>query len=170
MLIQQKIGNINSFEINDRSIDHLKLEWYETNKRILHKRTESGKEITIKFLKENQDLTEGDIIYQDSESIIIIDIVPCDVIIIRPKTMHEMASVSYEIGNKHLPLFFQGDELLVSFEAPLFRMLIAAGYDVKEGKRKLINSLRSTVAPHGHSANGGSLFSKIMKLTTSADE
>lgn len=170
MLIQQKIGNINSFEINDRSIDYLKLEWYETNKRILHKQTQLGKEVTLKFLKEKQDLTQGDIIYEDKECIIVIDVVPCDAIIIYPKTMKEMASVCYEIGNKHLPLFFRKDELLVPFEAPLFRMLLAAGYDVKEGKRKLIDPLRSTVTPHGSSNSNGSLFSKILKLTTSADE
>ncbi|MDB5221352.1 MAG: Urease accessory protein ureE [Chitinophagaceae bacterium] len=168
MLIQQKKGNINSLKLNNQSIDLLKLEWYETSKRILHKRSEAGKEITLKFLKENQELTEGDIIYQDSESIIVIDVLPCAAIIIHPKTMQEMASVCYEIGNKHLPLFLQEDELLVPFEAPLFRLLLSAGYDVKEGKRKLISPLRSTVTPHGH--NGQSLFSKILKLTTSPDE
>ena len=168
MIVKEKLGNINDIVINDEVIDHVLLDWYETNKRILHKHSQHGKEITFRFLKENQNLTDGDIIYRDDESIIVIDILPCEVIIIRPASMHEMASVCYEIGNKHLPLFFQDDELLVPYEAPLFRLLSTGGYAVKQGKRKLINPLRSTVTPHGH--NNESLFSKILKLTTSPDE
>lgn len=168
MIIKEKLGNIHDIVINDKIIDHVLLDWYETNKRILHKHSQHGKEITIRFLKENQNLTKGDIIYQDDESTVVIDILPCEVIIIRPVNMHQMASVCYEIGNKHLPLFFQDGELLVPFEAPLFRLLSTGGYDVKKGERKLISPLRSTVTPHGHSSE--SLFSKILKLTTSPDE
>ena len=168
MIIKEKLGNIKDVEVDDKSIDHVLLEWHETGKRILHKHSVSGKEITIRFLKENQRLTEGDIIYKDDEMLIVIDILPCEVIIIHPDNMHEMASVCYEIGNKHLPLFLQEDELLVPFEAPLFRLLSSAGYNVTQGNKKLINPLRSTVTPHGN--NSESLFSKILKLTTSADE
>ena len=168
MIIKEKLGNINDIVINYEVIDHVLLDWYETNKRILHKHSQHGKEITIRFLKENQNLTEGDIIYQDDESIVVIDIMPCEVIIIRPGNMHEMASVCYEIGNKHLPLFFQDDELLVPFEEPLFRLLNTGGYNIMKGERKLISPLRSTVTPHGH--NSESLFARILKLTTSPDE
>lgn len=167
MIIKEKVGNINDEAIHNTTIDHLSMEWHETNKRILHKHSQSGKEITIRFLKENQNLNQGDIIYRDDESIIVIDILPCEVIIVRPATMYEMASVCYEIGNKHLPLFFQENELLVPFDQPLYRLLSAAGYEIKKGERKLINPLKSTVIPHG---NNSSLFSKILKLTTSPDE
>ena len=168
MIIKEKIGNIKDVATDKRAMDNVLLEWHETNKRILHKHSQHGKEITIRFLKENQNLTEGDIIYQDDESIVVIDIMPCEVIIIRPGNMHEMASVCYEIGNKHLPLFFQDDELLVPFEEPLFRLLNTGGYNIMKGERKLISPLRSTVTPHGH--NSESLFARILKLTTSPDE
>src|ERR1044071_5074301 len=126
MLIQQKAGNINSLESNDHAVDYLHLQWYESGKRILHKRTGLGKEITLKFLKENADLTEGDIIYRDDTSIIVVSIVPCEVMIIDPRSMYDMAAVCYEIGNKHLPLFYEDDKLMVPWDAPLFRLLTAA--------------------------------------------
>ena len=163
MLINHKTGNLSSFDIGNRLIDRLALEWYETNKRILHKRTQNGHQITMKFMGENQNLSQDDIIYHDEKSVLIIDILPCDVIIVHPKNMYEMASVCYEIGNKHLPLFFNEDEVLVAFEAPLFRLLSSAGYDLKKGSRKLINPLKTTVAAHNQSSE--TLFSKIMKLT-----
>ncbi|HKB44691.1 MAG TPA: urease accessory protein UreE [Chitinophagaceae bacterium] len=164
MFIQQKTGNINLAVINNRTIDWLALEWYESNKRIQRKRTQSGQELLLKFLNENPLLTEGDILYEDEQIIIAVTILPCEAIVLKPKNMFEMASACYEIGNKHLPLFFEDDEILVPFEMPLSRLLTAQGYEVKQEKRKLLQPLKTTVSPHTH--NNESLFSKIMKLTS----
>ena len=165
MLIQQKIGNINSAPTN-KTIDWVKLEWHETSKRILHKKTNAGINIALKFMGENQQLTQGDILLEDAETIIAVDIEPCDAIIIVPKDMAEMASICYEIGNKHLPLFYQENKLLVPFEQPLFKLLTAAGYQLKVEKQKLLNQLKTTVSPHGSVQSSGTLFSKIMQLTS----
>jgi len=167
MLIQKKIGNIESVDVANRAIDWLPLEWFEAKKRIMHKRSQAGVEVAIRFLGGGQNLTQGDILFADTQTIIAVDILPCEVAIIRPKNMFEMASVCYEIGNKHLPLFYENDEVLVAFEAPLFRLLAASGYEVEQGYRRLINPLKTTVAAHGHnSTSDETLFSKIMKLTT----
>ncbi len=166
MLIQQKIGNINSTPTNKKN-DWLKLEWHETSKRILHKKTNNGINISLKFMGENQQLTQGDILWEDDESLIVVDIEPCDAIVIEPKDMAEMASICYEIGNKHLPLFYQENKLLVPFEHPLFKLLTAANYQLKVEKQKLLNQLKTTVSPHGSNAqSSGSLFSKIIQLTS----
>jgi len=140
------------------------LDWYETNKRILHKKTVLGRDISMKFLNENPQLGVGDIVYEDDFSLIAIDIKECDAIVIRPASMYEMAAVCYEIGNKHLPLFYQDEEIVVAYEVPLFALLTAGGYNIEQAKRKLIQPLKTTVTPHGSSSN--SLFNRIMKLTT----
>lgn len=163
MLIQQKKGNLHTIPVNNRTIDWVRLEWYETSKRILRKRTQAGIDLALKFLKEDPALTQGDVLYDDPGTIIAVDIIPADVLVIQPLSMFEMASVCYEIGNKHLPLFFEKEELLVPFEMPLYRLLSAQGYAVKQDRRKLLQPLKTTVAPHGHSG-GTSLFSKIMQL------
>ncbi|MBC7588708.1 MAG: urease accessory protein UreE, partial [Chitinophagaceae bacterium] len=98
------------------------------------------------------------------QAIIAIEILSCDCLVIAPKNMFEMASIGYEIGNKHLPLFFESDELLIPFEMPLFKLLTTQGYEVKQEQRKLLQLLKTTVSPHG--SNNETLFSKIMKLTT----
>ncbi len=163
MLVQKKIGNINYNTIDSKAIDWLQLEWHETRKRILRKQTVSGKEVAIKFLNENPDLMEADILFEDDTTIIAVSVLPCDCIVIKPLNMFEMASICYEIGNKHLPLFYEEESLLVPFDAPLMRLLVAQGYEVKEEKRKLLQPLKTTVSPHSDGSN--SLFSKIMKLT-----
>ena len=164
MLVQKKIGNINYNTIDSKAIDWLQLEWHETRKRILRKQTVSGKEVAIKFLNENPDLMEGDILFEDDNNIIAVSVLPCECIVIKPTNMFEMASICYEIGNKHLPLFYEEESLLVPFDTPLMRLLSAQGYEVKKEERKLLQPLKTTVSPHSDSNN--SLFSKIMKLTT----
>jgi urease accessory protein len=160
------IGNLRDFAQAGRTIDNLELEWYETSKRILHKQTNSGKEISLKFLNQTQSLTEGDILYQDEETLVIVQVRPCESIVIRPASMYEMAYICYEIGNKHLPLFYESDELMIPYEPPLLRILLASGLKPLIEHRRLVHQLKTTVSPHGH-ADGKSLFSKILQLTSS---
>jgi urease accessory protein len=165
MIIQQKNGNLNNVDLLNRKIDWLELEWFQSNKRILRKRTKLGTEIIFKSLNADPELTQGDVLYEDEHRIVAVEIRSCDVIVIKPVSMFEMASVCYEIGNKHLPLFYDNNELLVPFESPLFRLLSSSGYDVKQEQRKLLQRLKTTVAMHAHTKNE-TLFSKIMKMTT----
>jgi urease accessory protein len=166
MLIKEKIGNLSSFDADGLSIDMLHLQWYECNKRILHKRTESGNEVTLKFLQQAPQLQQNDVLYADEKILIAVEILPCEAIVVKPSTMYEMAYVCYEVGNKHLPLFFEDEELLIPYDAPTFRLLQASGFDATIQERKLLNPLKTTVAPHAHTGSE-SLFSKILKLTTS---
>ena len=162
MLVKERIGNLGFFELRGRVVDVLELEWYETGKRIMRKRTRTGKEIAMRFLKENLELTEGDVLYADIDLVVVVSIVPCEVMVIRMGDLHAVASLCYEIGNRHLPLYYEGEELLAPYEEPLYRWLLAGGYEVSRDVRKLLCPLRSTVAGHVH-AEGG-LLSRILKI------
>ena len=165
MILKQKLGTLNEFDTGNRIVDRLPLEWYETSKRILNKKTVGGKEVFLKFLSAPAGLQQDDVVYADENFIVVIDILDCDVIEVQPATMYAMACLCYEIGNKHLPLYFEKEEVLVPFDMPLFRLLSSQGYAIKQDKRKLLYPLKTTVAPHGH--NNSSLFTKIMQLTNS---
>lgn len=168
IVITAKAGNLNSVKQGEKKADTLLLEWYETNKRILHKQTSCGQKISIKFLQENPDWKEGDLVFADEDNLIVVEIIPCDAIVIIPSTIMEAAAISYEIGNKHLPLFYFENELLIPYDPPLFRLLQASGYIMKIEKRKLENPLKTSVSPHGHNQSNGSLFNKILRLTTTS--
>jgi urease accessory protein len=167
MLVKEKIGNILMFPIHNKQVDVLELEWFETNKRIMHKKTKGGLTIDIRFLRENPNLGDGDILFADDKLVVKVEILECDALVIQPANTFEVASICYEIGNKHLPLFYHNDQLLVAYDAPLFRLLSSVGYKVERSVQKLLNPLKTSVAPHGSS--GDSLFTKIMKLTNSND-
>lgn len=164
MVIQTILGPWDSFLTAGKTVDTLPLEWHETNKRILHKRTKAGQQLTLKFLQESHQLQQGDVLWTDDATIIIVDTLPCDCMVVQPASMAEMAALCYEIGNKHLPLFYQAPDLLMPFDQPLFQLLTVQGYAVQQQQRQLLHPLRTSVTPHSTSGQG-SLFTKIMKLT-----
>lgn len=131
MIINETIGNISQYPTIEKQIDYLDLEWFECTKRIQRKKTRSGIEIAIKFLKEGQRLREGDILFEDEEKIIAVNVLETDAIVMNPHSMMEMGTICYEIGNKHIPLFIQNGKVLLPFEMPIFRWLDAAGFSPK---------------------------------------
>jgi len=163
MTISKKAGNLDSFDCRGRQVDWLELEWYECNKRILQKKSGSGVVIMCRFLDGDPAFTQGDIVYQDEKTVIAIEILSCDAIVLLPRNMYEMAAICYETGNKHLPLFYYNDELLIPFDQPFFRLMNSFKYDIKREKRKFLQPLKTTVKPHGNT--GETIFSKLVKLT-----
>lgn len=166
MIIIEKIeGNVVTCSTANRVTDPLQLEWFETGKRILRRYTMGGQEVALRFMQEAPALRQGDIVWMDDKKAIVISIVPAAAIVLKPASMSEMAAICYEIGNKHLPLFLEDDEVMVPFEEPLFRWLEAKGYKPVKAYRTLSNMLRSNIIPHEHGSSG-SLFSKIMQLAS----
>jgi len=161
MIVVESI--LEAIPAGNRVKDELELEWFETGKRVLRRKTTHGREIALRFLQEAPALQEGDILWIDEHMLISVSILPADAIVLTPLTMADMAAICYEIGNKHLPLFLSGNQVLVPFEAPLFKWLDARGYKPVKEQRTLSNMLRSNVLPHNHNT---SLFSKIMQLTS----
>lgn len=169
MIINQTLGNLSGNPAT-KNIDYLDLEWFETTKRIQRKKTRQGTDVAIKFLREGQRLREGDILFEDSEKIIAVNVLETDAIVMSPASLLEMGTVCYEIGNKHIPLFIQNDQVLLPFEMPMFRWLEASGFKPGKQSVKLLNLLKSNVEPHGHGSLGSSIFNKILKIAAPKDE
>ncbi|PRZ21154.1 urease accessory protein UreE [Flavobacterium granuli] len=167
MIIQQIIGNTQTQSIEGLEIDLLEIEWFEATKRIQRRRTNSGMEIAIKFIQEGQRLHQDDILYQDDKKVVVVHIKPCEAIVMTPASLLEMGTICYEIGNKHLPLFIQNDQIMMPFEMPMFRWLEASGYSPEKQEIQLLHLLKSNVAPHGHGST--SLFTKILNIAASND-
>ena len=84
------------------------------------------------------------------------------------KTILAASSLCYEIGNRHLPLFYEGNDLLVPFEMPLHNLLQAAGFLLRVEERKLNNALKTTVLPHLQVTATDNLFGEFRQLPTSS--
>lgn len=150
MIIKEILGNKSNMDLANLEIDFLELAWFETSKRIQSRTTNNGVQVSIKFLKEGQNLSQDDVLFKDDKKAIIINIIECEVIVVEPGSLLEMGTVCYEIGNKHAPMFIQDNKVLIPFEEPLFKWLSASGYNPVKENRQLKNILRSTHASHGH--------------------
>ena len=168
-LIQTILGKSKTLDLTHHTIDTVHLQWFESTRRIMVKTSAAGREVAFKLFKEGQSLEHNDVVYLDDALAIVIEIEPCEVIVLSPATLPDMARVCYEIGNKHAPLFLDGDELLLPPDEPLFRWLVAAGFAPTKQVRRLSHALRSNSA-HGHGAggvhpysDGNRLFKKSVK-------
>lgn len=167
MILQQIVGNTKTHPIDGLDVDVLEIEWFEATKRIQRRRTNAGMEIAIKFMQEGQRLRQDDILYQDDKKVVVVYIKPCEAIVMTPASLLEMGTICYEIGNKHLPLFIQNDQIMMPFEMPMFRWLEASGYSPEKQEIQLLHLLKSNVVPHGHGST--SLFTKILNIAASND-
>lgn len=164
LIIQTIIGTLQTLkqqqQITTQMLDTVSLQWFEADRRIIRTTTTGGREIAFRLLKEGQRLHHEDVVYLDKQLAIVVKIEPSEVMVLAPQTLPEMARACYEIGNKHTPLFLDGNELLLPFDKPLFEWLQAAGFAPTQQQRRLSEQLRANSAPgvggghsHAHSHN-----------------
>ncbi|SIR35148.1 urease accessory protein UreE [Pontibacter lucknowensis] len=149
LLVEKVIGNLSNTNTGNLSIDFLDLDWFDTGKTTLRKRTRAGQEIGIR--KDSTPLEDGDLLYLDGERAIAINILPCECIVFKPDNFKDMGTICFEIGNKHIPVFINEEaEVLVEFENPLYRLLERSGYEPRREVRKLLKTHALRVRRHGN--------------------
>ncbi len=135
MIIKEIVRNLEDFDSTSKKIDWLELEWEELNKRILRKKTESGKEIAIS-LEASGSLRYGDVLYEDEDTLIVLRTKLEQAYVIKPKTMEEMGKAAFEIGNRHTPCIIEEDEILVRYDHTLEKLLDDVGVSYEQSERR----------------------------------
>lgn len=144
MLVTQAIRNCKSEEI-EKHIDYLYIEWYQVEKRIQRLVTADGVSIAIRFLGKGQSLKDGDILYEDQQKVIMVSILPCEAISFKAFDMITLGLVAYEIGNKHIPLFAEGNSLYMPYERSMQEWFDKNGYTTEAIEKKLRCPLNANV-------------------------
>lgn len=75
-------------------------------KRIQRVTTDHGKELGIRLPTGSGGLRDGDILAADDTNLIVISVLPTDVLVIAPRSIHEMGVVAHSLGNRHLQAQF----------------------------------------------------------------
>lgn len=131
------IGNIQHADHvqSSRELDFLELEWFDTTKRVIREFTRGRREVGFRNLT-GRALLHGDILYADEEVCVVLQILPCACIVFKPESTRDMAIVCFEIGNKHVPIFINAqNEIITAYENPLFQQLSKAGFNPKKEER-----------------------------------
>ena len=136
MIVEKIEGNLADTDIGGLERDDVYMEWYEAEKKVLHKTSAGGIEIGIRNGGDSP-LHDGDILYKDDRKVLILNILETCCIALKPETMAEMGKACYEMGNRHAPLFIEENELLTPFDEPLLAFLVKCGFSVEKKNARL---------------------------------
>jgi urease accessory protein len=117
-------------------------------KRIQRVSTDHGREIGIR-LKDNKDLVDGDILHMDEKNMIVISVKEDDVLVIMPTSIGQMGDIAHQLGNRHLPAQFKGDEMLVQYDYLVEELLKQVKVPYKRENRKVGQAFRHIGHSHG---------------------
>lgn len=126
MIAEKVIGRLGE---TDKKIDYVHVEWFERDKKLMRKTTDSGEEIGIRVLTP---LNDGDILYEDNDRIIAVDMGKCDLIKITVTDICEMGRLCFEIGNRHLSLAIKPDSVKIPYDEPTFEYLTRLGFKTEK--------------------------------------
>lgn len=166
IVVSGVIRNAKGEDLSGKEVDFFDIEWFETTRKLLRKISQKGEEVGMRILKENFRLRHYDVLWEDGNKVLLANILPADAVIVQPKTMREMGTVCFEIGNQHIPIFIENDEVIIPYEDPIFHKLERTGYAPIKGKRVFEDMLKADSdhqAPVGgdHKVNTDQLFAKV---------
>lgn len=144
MLIEEIVANIRDLdpeELEKRHKEKVYLESAHLMKRIQRVESDHGRDIGIR-LRNPKDLEAGDVLYMDDKNMIIIDVLSDDLIVIHPKDMHEMGTIAHQLGNRHLPAQFEGEDMLVQYDYLVEELLNEMGIAYTREERKVKQAFR----------------------------
>ncbi|WP_339227660.1 urease accessory protein UreE [Oceanobacillus sp. FSL K6-2867] len=144
MIIEKIVGNINEMdqeEINKRHKETVYLESAHLVKRIQRVETDHGNEVGIR-LKDPRDLVAGDVLYMDDKNMIVVDVLSDDLLVISPRSIHEMGTIAHQLGNRHLPAQFEGNDMLVQYDYLVEELLQELAIPFKREDRKVKQAFR----------------------------
>lgn len=145
MLVNKIIGNIANYNLLGKENESIILEWFELEKKLLRKCTNTGKDIVIS-LSPGEHLHDGDIIFDKGDVICFIKVNPTKSIVLTPQNNFEYLTIGYQVGNRHLPLYYEKNNILLVFDDSVLDLVKKSGIKYSIESRKLSNGLE----PIGH--------------------
>jgi urease accessory protein len=99
-----------------RAVDYVDIQW-DQRRSTLKARSRGGEEVRV-LLPRGWTLRHGDVLFEDETRAVVINVLPCEVIVVRSAEPRQMAELALELGNLHWPtevtetelIFLQGEE------------------------------------------------------------
>lgn len=141
MIVEKVIGNVATLEKKAPHTERVHMNSDDLVKRIQRVVTDHGKEIGIR-LKDNRDLIDGDVLYMDERNMIVISVKDDDLLVIQPTSIQQMGGIAHQLGNRHLPAQFEGNEMLVQYDYLVEELLQQLEIPFKRENRKVKQAFR----------------------------
>lgn len=141
MIIEKVIGNVETDNLQAPHTERVYLASDHLVKRIQRVKTDHGREIGIR-LREPKDLQNGDVLYRDDKNMIIIQVLADDVLTIMPTSIGQMGDIAHQLGNRHLPAQFEGNEMIVQYDYLVEELLQQLDIPFKREERQVKKAFR----------------------------
>lgn len=156
MLCEQVLGTLSDDKFKDLKVDYVDIEWHEAFKKLHKKKTHEGRDLGISLGNEilTRGLNQDDVVGIDGDTVIAINIPPCEALVMTVDDNSMIAKVCYEIGNKHATLF-RGEsnyQFITPLDLPIKALMEKLGVKVE---RKIVKfdfkkSISSSINAHTH--------------------
>ncbi|MDJ0312445.1 urease accessory protein UreE [Arthrobacter sp. H35-D1] len=116
MIVNSVIGNVHHMPaagLDGMHVEKVLLSGADLSKRIQRVCTDHGTEVGLRLRAtagSDGDLCDGDILFRDAATLIVVTVLPTDVLVIAPRSVLQMGSVAHQLGNRHLQAQFFGME------------------------------------------------------------
>jgi urease accessory protein len=124
MIIEKTLGSLSAGSAGKR-LDPLYFDWFERDKKLLHKTTLAGEEVGLRL---SAPLNDGDVLYEDEERAIVAALLPCELIRVTAASWREMGLLCFELGNRHLSLAIVNACVTMPYDAPTYDYLQKRGF------------------------------------------
>ena len=150
MIFNKILGNIEDISnIDEFHIERIYLNSEELLKRILRVTSDHNKEYGIS-LENDEKLKDGDILYKEDKTLIVIKVNQEDVLIIKPSNMTEMGIIAHELGNRHLPAQFEDGKMIIQYDRLVEEKLKKDNLEFSRENIKLKKAFRHVEFAHRH--------------------
>lgn len=129
MIVTELQGNINESPLPQGThLETVTIPSDQLVKRIQRVQTDHNREVGIRLPANSPDLLDGDILHLENGNAIVVRVEASDVLVIKARSIVEMAKVAHSLGNRHLQAqFFNADS---EYEAEV--MVVQYDYTVED--------------------------------------
>lgn len=120
MIITAIVGNLRDDPQVIAQDAHRETVWLDDQartKRTQRLTTDHGTEVGLRLPAGHPDLRDGDVLLHDGAQAIVVKARPSDVLVIAPRSIHEMGVVAHSLGNRHLPAQFEEEQMVVQWDS-----------------------------------------------------
>lgn len=152
MIFNEIVGNIHDIDnVREYHVETILINSDDTLKRILKVASDHKNEYGIS-LENNEKLKDGDILYKNDndKKIVAVKINGEDVIVIKPKSIHEMGVIAHALGNRHLQAQFEDDTMIIQYDRLVEEELKRDNINYSHENKKLKKAFRHVEFSHHH--------------------
>ena len=151
IIIEKILGKLDDFDTAALIVDKVLLDHYDMAKPHQKLKTEGGRVMAVS-LEGGEKLFSGAVIYKDEEVLVVTELLPEDVLEIRPVGNLQWAKTAFNIGNMHHPAYLHEDCIVIPYDAILENLLKGIGVAYTRCERQLTGERANhVVGGHSHS-------------------